>query len=56
MDYKLPNLPIREENSNKGTFGKILNVSGAEYMTGAALLSSVAALRIGAGFVELATD
>lgn len=55
MDYKLPNLPIREENSNKGTFGKILNVSGSEYMTGAALLSSVAALRIGAGFVELAS-
>ena len=55
MDYKLPNLPVREENSNKGTFGKILNVSGSEYMTGAALLSSVAALRIGAGFVELAS-
>lgn len=55
MDYKLPNLPIREENSNKGTFGKILNVSGSEYMTGAALLSSVAALRIGAGYVELAS-
>lgn len=55
MDYKLPNLPIREENSNKGTFGKILNVSGSEYMTGAALLSSVAGLRIGAGFVELAS-
>lgn len=55
MAYKLPKLPIREENSNKGTFGKILNVSGSEYMTGAAYLSSVSALRTGAGYVELAS-
>ena len=55
MDCKLPNLPIRDENSNKGTFGKILNISGSEFMTGAAYLSSVAALRVGAGYVELAS-
>lgn len=55
MDYKLPQLPIREQNSNKGTFGKILNVSGSDYMTGAAYLSSAAALRVGAGYVELAS-
>lgn len=56
MDYnKLPKLPERSENSNKGTFGKILNVSGSEYMTGAAYLSSVSALKIGAGYVELAS-
>ena len=55
MVYNLPKLPVREENSNKGTFGKILNVSGSEYMTGAACLSSVAALRTGAGYVELAS-
>lgn len=55
MDYNLPKLPHRPENSNKGTFGKILNVSGSEYMTGAAYLSSVAALKIGAGYVELAS-
>lgn len=56
MDYnKLPKLPERLENSNKGTFGKILNVSGSEYMTGAAYLSSVSALKIGAGYVELAS-
>ena len=53
MDYNLPKLPIREENSNKGTFGKILNVSGSEYMSGAAILSSLAAYRVGAGYVEL---
>jgi len=55
MDYNLPKLPDREENSNKGTFGKILNVSGSEYMTGAAYLSSISALKIGAGYVELAS-
>lgn len=56
MDYnKLPKLPERSENSNKGTFGKILNVSGSEYMTGAAYLSSVSALKIGAGYIELAS-
>ncbi len=55
MDYKLPKMPERPENSNKGTFGKILNISGSEYMTGAAYLSSVSALKIGAGYVELAS-
>lgn len=52
MDFKLP---IREENSNKGTFGKILNISGSEYMTGAGYLSSISAYKVGAGYVELAS-
>lgn len=56
MGYKLPKLPERKENSNKGTFGKILNVSGSEYMTGAGVLSSISALKIGAGYVELANQ
>ena len=55
MDYKLPKLPYRDENSNKGSFGKILNISGSKYMTGAACLSSLAALKIGAGYVEIAS-
>ncbi len=55
MEYNLPKLPSRKENSNKGSFGKILNVSGSEYMTGAAYLSSLSALKIGAGYVELAS-
>lgn len=56
MEYKLPKLPNRPINSNKGTFGKILNVSGSKYMRGAAYLSSISALKIGAGYVELASD
>lgn len=53
MDFKLPK---RKQNSNKGTFGKILNISGSDYMRGAAYLSSVAALKCGAGYVELVSD
>lgn len=53
MDFKLPK---RDENSNKGTFGKILNISGSEYMSGAAYLSSIAALKVGAGYVELSSS
>lgn len=53
MDFKLP---PREENSNKGNFGKILNISGSKYMWGAAYLSSLSALTIGAGFVALASE
>lgn len=53
MEFKLPR---RDENSNKGSFGKILNIAGSKYMPGAAVLSSLAALRTGAGFVVLASD
>ncbi len=48
-------MPYREQNSNKGTFGKILNVAGSENYTGAAYLSSLAAYKTGAGYVALAT-
>lgn len=53
MDYKLQKLPERLENSNKGTFGKVLNIAGSDYMPGAGYLSSISALKIGAGYVEL---
>lgn len=56
MDYKLPKIPMRPQNSNKGTFGKILNISGSKYMRGAAYLSSISALKTGAGYVELVSD
>lgn len=53
MEFKLP---LREENSHKGTFGKVLNISGSKYMPGAAYISSMAALKSGCGYVFLATD
>lgn len=49
-------LPKREQFSNKGTFGKVLNVSGSRNYIGAAYLSSLAVLKIGAGYVSLASD
>ena len=56
MDYKLPPLPYRAAESNKGTFGKILNISGSKYMPGAAYISSVAAMTTGCGLVCLMAD
>lgn len=53
MEFKLPERP---EISNKGTFGKVLNISGSKFMTGAAILSSVSALKAGCGYVILACN
>ena len=53
QEYKMPNRP---QESNKGTFGKILNFAGCKNYIGAAYLSSVSALKIGGGFVALATE
>lgn len=49
-------LPKRPENSNKGTFGHVLNIAGSEFYTGAAYFSSVAALKTGCGLVTLASS
>lgn len=48
-------LPKRAQESNKSTFGKILNIAGSKNYTGAAYLSSLAALKIGAGYVTLSS-
>jgi len=45
------NLPKREENSNKGTFGKLLLITGSQKYRGAAHLTAEAALRGGVGLV-----
>lgn len=52
-DYKMP---TREQESNKGTFGKILNVAGSDNYIGAAYLSTYSAYKVGAGYVALASD
>lgn len=52
MDYKLPK---RVQNSNKSTYGKVLNIAGSDYMPGAAYLSSVSALKVGCGYCFLAS-
>lgn len=53
MDFKLPE---RTQNSHKGTYGKVLNIAGSRYMSGAAYLSSISALKVGCGYCFLATE
>ena len=53
QEYKMP---AREQESNKGTFGKILNIAGCDNYIGAAYLSTYSALKVGAGYVALATE
>jgi len=48
-------IPERKPCSHKGSFGKLLNISGCRCMSGAAALSTLAALRSGAGLVKLAS-
>ena len=48
-------IPKRERDSHKGDFGRLLNVAGCSTMSGAAALSTKAALRSGAGLVTLAS-
>lgn len=50
----VPRLPPRSEDAHKGTFGKVLLVAGSTGMSGAAVLAGTAALRGGAGLVQLA--
>lgn len=49
-------LPKREQFSNKSTFGRVLNIAGSEYYTGAAYLSSLSALKVGCGYVALSSS
>jgi len=48
-------LPLREEDSHKGVFGKVFTVAGCLGMTGAAYMSALACLKTGAGYSVLAT-
>lgn len=51
----LNRLPKRPAYSNKGTFGRVLVIAGSPNMGGAALFAGMAAYRMGAGLVEIAT-
>ena len=48
----LPKLPVRISESSKFDYGRVVLVAGSRGMAGAAALSSMAALRGGAGLVE----
>ena len=49
-----PALPERPADGNKGTFGRVLVVGGSDEMIGAPVLAGMAALRTGAGLVQIA--
>lgn len=48
------NLPVRPEDANKGTFGKVLVVGGSRRYIGAVQLAATAAYRAGVGLVTVA--
>lgn len=50
----IPSLPKRAADSHKGTYGRVLVVAGSRGMAGAAVLCGSAALRGGAGLVQVA--
>ena len=54
-DIILKLLPKRIQNSHKGTYGHVLNIAGSCQYQGAALLSSLSSLRVGAGYCMLAS-
>ncbi|GGP42639.1 hypothetical protein GCM10009347_07950 [Shewanella algicola] len=55
-EYITSLLPERPNNSHKATFGHVLNIAGSMHYRGAAYLSSLSALRAGAGYVTLASS
>src|SRR5688572_18658224 len=50
----LPPLPPRPNHGHKGMFGRVLVVGGSDEMIGAPTLAGTAALRMGAGLVQIA--
>ncbi len=50
-EFARTHLPKRESNSNKGTFGKLLLITGSERFKGAGRLTLEAALRGGVGLI-----
>lgn len=54
IDMVKDSLPGRDPSSHKGDYGRLLNIAGSERMSGAAALSTLAALRSGVGICTLA--
>ena len=52
----LEQLPVRNEEGNKGTFGKVLIIAGSKTICGAAILAGKACMRSGAGMVRIYTE
>ncbi len=54
-EHVCSSFPRRKRDSHKGTFGTLLCITGRDSMPGACALSTLAALRSGAGLVKVAT-
>ena len=54
-DDVIRDLPMRPDDGNKGTFGKVLVFSGSSKISGACVLASLSALKSGAGMVKVIT-
>lgn len=52
--HRPPQIPPRPIDGHKGLFGRILVVGGSDTMLGAPVLAGTAALRMGAGLVQIA--
>ncbi|MBO5907742.1 MAG: NAD(P)H-hydrate dehydratase [Clostridia bacterium] len=50
-EFAMVNLPKRKANSNKGTYGHTLHITGSDKYVGASMLSLEASLRSGVGLV-----
>ena len=48
-------LPVRREDSHKGTYGKLLVIAGSNGMSGAAYMNAMSAYMSGAGLVQIYT-
>ena len=54
-EYAKTLLPKRSDYSSKGSYGSVVNIAGSLMYSGASYLSSISALKVGAGLVRLAT-
>ena len=52
-EFVRENIPARENNSQKGDYGKVLIIAGSRSMTGAAYLAAQSAVTAGSGLVTL---
>lgn len=53
-DFINPHIVRRPKDGHKGTFGRVLIITGSEGMTGAGVLSALSAFKAGSGLVYLA--
>ncbi len=49
-------IPVRKQDSHKGSYGKVVVVAGSKNMAGACYFSAAAAYRTGCGLVRIYTD